>query len=197
MLLFSKWFTGNLIYSLRFLEDLDEGVYIQQTLESVLINGDGKQLMVWNVIRFKNRIWTGRLCPFKFLTFHKFQCEALFLYGVMLLTIDLRIEGSIREKMLVSYYRYRSDKFTCYFWSPLLDQGDLSLHYCYVRVVHSVHARCRLINSCFSQVHSLMIRPFVWSLMTGFPNIFYIRHHFKSLWLTRVTPAFKTTFTER
>ncbi len=30
----------------RFLEDLDEGVYIQQTLESVLINDDGKQLMV-------------------------------------------------------------------------------------------------------------------------------------------------------
>lgn len=31
----------------RFLEDLDEGVYIQQTLESVLLNDDGKQLMVW------------------------------------------------------------------------------------------------------------------------------------------------------
>ena len=30
----------------RFLEDLEEGVYIQQTLESVLLNGDGKQLMV-------------------------------------------------------------------------------------------------------------------------------------------------------
>lgn len=30
----------------RFLEDLDEGVYIQQTLESVLLNDDGKQLMV-------------------------------------------------------------------------------------------------------------------------------------------------------
>ena len=39
--------------------------------------------------------------------------------------------------------------------------------------------------------------PFFWSLMKGFPNIFYIRHHFKSLRLTRVTPAFKTTFTER
>jgi len=30
----------------RFLEDLNEGVYIQQTLESVLLNNDGKQLMV-------------------------------------------------------------------------------------------------------------------------------------------------------
>lgn len=31
---------------LRFLEDLEEGVYIQQTMESVLLNDDGKQLMV-------------------------------------------------------------------------------------------------------------------------------------------------------
>ena len=30
----------------RFLEDLDEGVYIQQTLDSVLLNEDGKQLLV-------------------------------------------------------------------------------------------------------------------------------------------------------
>ena len=31
---------------IRYLEDLDEGVFIQQTLESVLLNEDGKQLMV-------------------------------------------------------------------------------------------------------------------------------------------------------
>ena len=30
----------------RFIDELNEGVYIQQTLESVLINEDGKQLMV-------------------------------------------------------------------------------------------------------------------------------------------------------
>lgn len=35
-----------LILIYRFLEDLDEGIYIQQTLESVLLNEDGKQLMV-------------------------------------------------------------------------------------------------------------------------------------------------------
>ena len=34
----------------RFLEDLDEGIYIQQTLESVLLNDDGKQLMVFTFI---------------------------------------------------------------------------------------------------------------------------------------------------
>ena len=35
-----------IIYIDRYLEDLDEGVFIQQTLESVLLNEDGKQLMV-------------------------------------------------------------------------------------------------------------------------------------------------------
>ncbi|CAH7113273.1 Washc5 [Phodopus roborovskii] len=62
----------------RYLDDLNEGVYIQQTLESVLLNEDGKQLL----------------------------CEALYLYGVMLLVIDQKIEGEVRERMLVSYYRY-------------------------------------------------------------------------------------------
>ncbi|XP_071117463.1 WASH complex subunit 5-like [Haliotis cracherodii] len=66
----------------RYLEDLEEGVYIQQTVESVLLNEDGKQLM----------------------------CEALYLYGVMLLIIDIRVEGLVRERMLVSYYRYSAQK---------------------------------------------------------------------------------------
>ncbi|XP_070556885.1 WASH complex subunit 5-like [Ptychodera flava] len=66
----------------RFLEDLDEGVFIQQTLETVLLNEDGKQLL----------------------------CEGLFLYGVMLLVIDMRIEGIVRERMLVSYHRYSASE---------------------------------------------------------------------------------------
>ena len=38
--------------SRRYVEDLDEGIYIQQTVESVLLNNDGKQLMV--------RVWRDR-----------------------------------------------------------------------------------------------------------------------------------------
>lgn len=34
----------------RFLEDLDEGIYIQQTLENVLFNEDGKQLLVGSLV---------------------------------------------------------------------------------------------------------------------------------------------------
>ncbi|CAI8048928.1 WASH complex subunit 5 [Geodia barretti] len=62
----------------RFLEDLEEGVYIQQTLENVLLNEDGKQLL----------------------------SEALYLYGVMLLITDLKIDGLLRERMLVAFHRY-------------------------------------------------------------------------------------------
>lgn len=35
-------------------------------------------------------------------------CEALYLYGVMLLVLDLYIPGEIRERILVSFYRYSS-----------------------------------------------------------------------------------------
>ena len=75
----TRWLLKYLILShIRYLEDLDEGIFIQQTLESVLLNNDGKQLM----------------------------CEALYLYGVMLLIVDMKFEGDIRERMLVSYNRY-------------------------------------------------------------------------------------------
>eukprot|EP00736_Rhodelphis_marinus_P001211 Rmarinus@m.276 len=63
----------------RYVEDLEEGIFIQYTLEDVLINTDGKQLMA----------------------------EALYLYGVMLTLLDERINGAIRERMLVAYYRYK------------------------------------------------------------------------------------------
>lgn len=36
------------------------------------------------------------------------QCESLFLYGVMLIVTDMKIEGNVRERMLVAYHRYRS-----------------------------------------------------------------------------------------
>ncbi len=35
------------------------------------------------------------------------MCESLYLYGVMLLLLDRRIPGVIRERMIVSYYRYK------------------------------------------------------------------------------------------
>ena len=64
---------------LQLWEDVRAGFYIQQTFESILVNQDGKQLMA----------------------------EALYLYGVILLEMDKKIEGRIREKMLITFMRYR------------------------------------------------------------------------------------------
>ena len=64
----------------RILEDLDEGVFIQQTMESAMQDEAGRQLMA----------------------------ESIFLYGVMLLLADLKLPGRVRERMLVSFNRYCS-----------------------------------------------------------------------------------------
>ena len=57
----------------RFLEDLEEGIYIQQNIDTVLFNQDGKQLLA----------------------------ESVYLYGLMLLIVDMKFEGSVREKLLI------------------------------------------------------------------------------------------------
>ncbi|OTF76996.1 WASH complex subunit strumpellin-like protein [Euroglyphus maynei] len=66
----------------RYLTELDDGIYIQQTIETVLMDHDGKQLL----------------------------CEALYLMGVILLTMDREINGIVRERILVSYYRYSASR---------------------------------------------------------------------------------------
>eukprot|EP01087_Luapelamoeba_hula_P013132 TRINITY_DN3739_c0_g1_i1.p1 TRINITY_DN3739_c0_g1~~TRINITY_DN3739_c0_g1_i1.p1 ORF type:complete len:1176 (-),score=252.84 TRINITY_DN3739_c0_g1_i1:43-3570(-) len=64
---------------LKFLEELEEGVFIQQTLDGILLNQDGEQLMA----------------------------EAVYLYGVMMLFMDRHIEGQLRERLIISYLRYK------------------------------------------------------------------------------------------
>ncbi|XP_051156223.1 WASH complex subunit 5 isoform X2 [Leptopilina boulardi] len=63
-----------------YVDELEEGVYIQQSVESIMLNEEGKQLM----------------------------CESIYLYGIMLLLVDFYFEGPIRERLLVSYYRYNA-----------------------------------------------------------------------------------------
>ncbi|KEG11891.1 WASH complex subunit strumpellin [Trypanosoma grayi] len=79
---FFKLFRGVYGYVMelnRFIEEIREGMYISQTLESILVNIDGKQLL----------------------------CEILHLYGVMLLLLDYKVGGKTRENLLVSYIRYK------------------------------------------------------------------------------------------
>ncbi|KAI4470697.1 wash complex subunit 5 [Holotrichia oblita] len=66
----------------HYIEELNDGIYLHQTLETVFADMEGRQLL----------------------------CEALFLYGTMLLMVDAHIEGIIRERLLVSYYRYTPQK---------------------------------------------------------------------------------------
>lgn len=61
------------------ISDLRDGVYIQQTVEGVLLDDDGKQLM----------------------------CEVLYLYGVLLLLLDGKIDGAVRERIVIAYYRHK------------------------------------------------------------------------------------------
>jgi WASH complex subunit strumpellin len=84
----------------QFLNDLENGIFIQQSIETVLQNEEGRQLMVCVALW-----WTGRC--YRWCRSCHVQIEAVFLYGVMLLVLDQRIEGSIRERMLVSYSRYK------------------------------------------------------------------------------------------
>lgn len=85
-----------------FLHDLDEGIYIQQTLETIILNDEGKQLMVG----CRNIFLVNISLYLNIQSFFISQCEALYLYGIMLLVIDNHIDGPVRERMLVSYYRY-------------------------------------------------------------------------------------------
>ena len=57
--------------------DLDNGVFLQHDIETVLLDPDGKQLV----------------------------CEVFYLLGTILLFLDLRIPGLVREQLVVAHYR--------------------------------------------------------------------------------------------
>uniref|UniRef100_A0A1A9W7M3 WASH complex subunit strumpellin n=1 Tax=Glossina brevipalpis TaxID=37001 RepID=A0A1A9W7M3_9MUSC len=66
----------------QFIDELDRDYYIQQTVETVLQDSEGKQLM----------------------------CESLYIFGAILLIVDFHIPGVVRERLLISYYRYSGAK---------------------------------------------------------------------------------------
>lgn len=62
----------------QYVEELQENAIVHYTLETVLLDFEGCQLLA----------------------------EAIYLYGVMLLLLDMKIPGSARERMIVAYFRY-------------------------------------------------------------------------------------------
>ncbi|MCQ2817245.1 MAG: hypothetical protein MJ252_08275 [archaeon] len=65
----------------KFVHHIDEGRYIQYTLSNILTNKDLRHIL----------------------------SECVFHAGVMLLLVDRLIPGTIREKIMVSYYRYKGE----------------------------------------------------------------------------------------
>ncbi|XP_076630517.1 WASH complex subunit strump [Colletes latitarsis] len=65
-----------------YVDELEDGIYIHQSIDSIMLNEEGRQLM----------------------------CEAVYLYGVMLLLVDYHFEGCVRERLLVSYDRYNAQR---------------------------------------------------------------------------------------
>ena len=61
----------------KYIDDITSGFFIQHTIDGILLDTDGKQLMA----------------------------EALHLFGSILLILDRKIPGPAREKLIVAYYR--------------------------------------------------------------------------------------------
>jgi WASH complex subunit strumpellin len=61
-----------------YFESVKQGVYVQHTIENMLTSKSARHLI----------------------------CESIYLYGAMLLIIDKVIPGIVRERIIISYYRY-------------------------------------------------------------------------------------------
>lgn len=83
-----------------FVKDLNSGVYIQQTLETIFQDVEGKQLLVS----------ARSICISESVdNFQSFQVESVYLYGVALLVVDFYIPDLIRERLIISYLRYNME----------------------------------------------------------------------------------------
>lgn len=65
----------------EYLDNLDRGFYISHTTEGVFLHADGKQLL----------------------------CEAFFMMCVMLILLDRRVPGPVRERIVVAHYRLKGE----------------------------------------------------------------------------------------
>uniref|UniRef100_A0A1B0D1J4 WASH complex subunit strumpellin n=1 Tax=Phlebotomus papatasi TaxID=29031 RepID=A0A1B0D1J4_PHLPP len=114
-----------------FIQEVNDGIYIQQSLESILQDDEGKQLI----------------------------CESLYLYGVMLLVLDLHIPGVIRERLLAQILKEIASKHEKLIQRllkqsrELLSEGVLSEKYLIANIVKVTNT----IRECNVTLRWLMI----------------------------------------
>lgn len=77
----------------QFLVDLDKGVFTQQSAETLL----------WPAATNRRGDVDGETTT---PNGYQLLAEALYLYGVMLLTVESKIPGQVRERLLVLYHRW-------------------------------------------------------------------------------------------
>ena len=111
---------------IRFVDDLEEGVFIQLTLEvcsSIILKiiifdytlKEYNNRLHWYIrkrILIRKTLQTVLLNP----EGKQLMAEAIYLYGVMLTLTEELIEGTVRERLLISFLRYKGQTET-----PLLD----------------------------------------------------------------------------
>ena len=67
----------------QYFDDLEQGIFLQHDIETVLLDQDGKQLV----------------------------CEVFYLLGTILIFLDLRIPGLTREQLIVGHYRRKANNY--------------------------------------------------------------------------------------
>jgi len=67
---------------IRFVEDVADGAYVSETMETILSDDDGKQCVI----------------------------EALATFGVILMILEKRFEGKFKERVVVAYYRHHANE---------------------------------------------------------------------------------------
>jgi WASH complex subunit strumpellin len=99
----------------RFVDDLESGIFIQQSLEVYILSIPGSASPCFALLSLYCHSFSPRSPQTLSLKSsqsaimttdgRQLLVEALFLYGVMLLSLDNNIDGMVRERLLVAYYR--------------------------------------------------------------------------------------------
>lgn len=94
-----------------YLDELQEGVFLQHSVEvsdlSACLPASCARVLIVLRCHLCARLRGHSQGVLMDVEGRQLMCEALYLYGVMLLLLDVRIDGATRERMIVSFIRYK------------------------------------------------------------------------------------------